>query len=261
MTPINQTGSDLPSLSDRQLERERIAIDLGLIRARLKAQRAAALGEVTRVEHIAIEQLLPTVAGFLKELVDATASSRQPPVWYPILSQLDCDEVAAGALRAAFGSALRPSTTRSRALRAQGTALDICWTMSGLKADAEGAKAKARVKALTKGRSSPRARALAIRRAGEEASIPMAGENNGLLQAYGAPLLSAVLATGLFDTPEAVTRNGHTEVSWVLSEAGLALAAAVDDLGLLAHPLMRPMLVQPRPWVDTTTGAYLSECD
>lgn len=238
-----------------QERRESQMIDDGLRRALDRDKRAAERGEQTRAETVTLAHLLPPCSAWLETLVGSyTTGSR--PQWWSTLKLLDLDEVAAAAIRAGFNCALK-QRDRTASLRQFGKALEMLVAFSGLMAKAEKKAAKDRVRALVKARATPTARMRAIGRAAEAQLGHEAWDDETLLH-MGAPLASAALSTGLF-VEEETTRRGDTVIRFVLSAEGAALVTEVEDLGMLAQPIFRPMVVPPTPWTSPRDGAYLTE--
>jgi DNA-directed RNA polymerase len=242
-----------------QIEREVGMLMEGRERALRRDQAAAKAGEQTRTERLTLEHLLPAVRGFLQAQLEAYPTGRKP-AWFNIIEGMDLDEVAATALRGTFAGAMK-TAERTAALKAIGRNLEVLYVFGGLRAEAEAQsrRAQMKVRTLVKGKGTQAARRKAVMATAQADEW----DEEALLQ-NAAPLLSAAMATGLFEVVSVPVKGGKggpkdSREVLQLSDEGQAMAREVDELGLLALPLYRPMLTKPRDWEGLDTGAYVTD--
>lgn len=241
------------NLTALQIARETDMLTKGLERALRHDASATQRGEQTRVEKLTIEALVPPATAFLRELLASYGTKR--PVWWTILSGLDLDEVSAAAIHTAFSVSLR-NMKHGKAMVEFGQALEIIKVNAGLREKALTPRERRKAALLSKWADSVKGRRAVYLKA--SAATHAAWDIPTAIR-YGEPLANAALATGLF---EVVSENAgtHTEtVRFALSQEGSALVREVEDIGMLARPVLQPMVVPPRPWEDLTSGAYLTE--
>lgn len=254
MSRIRKEACTAP-LESLQLSREAEGVQMGLRRALTKDDRAAVLGEQTRMEMLTLAHLVPPVATFMQSLVDhyAAATGRRP-CWSPILRALSIPDVAAAALRTGFSLALK-TTERQKAVGALGRTLENLWVLKTLRDGATTGRQKDKIRGLTRDRKTIRARLQAIEKAADDAGLEPWTDIQTIKM--GAPLLSALLSTGIFAETNAYSKRlKDTIIVFGLSEDGQKMAREVQELGLLARPTFRPMLTPPAPWKGLRTGCY-----
>lgn len=235
----------------RQIAREELQVRKGLERALLADHRAIGLGDQTRLERIALPLLLPQVSANLRAQMDA-CKARAKPAWYEVLSSVDLDAAAAGALTGAFAAALANKTLQ-QSLTLLARPLEALYVSTSKIAD------RKRVQRILRGKTSQHARRAAIQRAGAHAPDPHTPWGPTEQALHAQTLLSAVLATGLFELGARPAKSGGEIYVLALTEEGRLAASEIEELGILARPVERPMLAPPRPWQGLTTGAYYTD--
>lgn len=242
------------TLSAQQIERETRMLQDGLARAVRRDASAVQRDEQTRTESLTLAALVPPARTFLEALV-ATYTDGRPPSWWSVLKGLDLDEVGAAAIHTGFAAALR-DLTHTKALLEFGKGLEVVKAASALREAAETTKAKRRVARLPKFADSAKGRRKVILKAAE--SLHEGWDEEQTIH-MGEPLMNAALSTGLFTLTTDRAGTPLERIRFTMSPEGVALVQEVEDAGMLARPILRPMLVPPRAWEDLDSGAYLSD--
>lgn len=240
----------------RQIAREGLMLTEGLERALRRDASAVQRGEQTRTEKLTIASLIPPAVAFLEDLLDRFSAGRRPG-WHAVVKQLDLYEVTAAALHTAFSVAFR-DMRHTRALVEFGRALEIVKAAADLKQAATTTRQRRKVRNLPKFGNSVNSRRKVILRAAAAEEVHEAWDEQTLIH-MGEPLANVALSTGLFEIVTEQLKMSTRRIMFRLSESGAARVRDIEGAGLLARPILKPMLVPPRPWEDLTTGAYLTD--
>jgi DNA-directed RNA polymerase, mitochondrial len=225
-------------------------LTLGVERAARKEREAIKRGEPSRLEKRHIGSLIPVVAAHLQSLLEAAQVPGRRPVWVPALAAVDLDLAAGATLRIAFAQALKRAD-RNSTLPAFGLALETILLQTAA-VEATGAKARQVLSRIAQ-KTTLRARQAALARVTKREVWSEEQKTQA-----GAVFWNAAMLTGLFDTMTVSEGSPRERVLWVLSEAGQALLDDLPDLSEVAMPVLRPMVVPPRPWEGLWGGAYLT---
>lgn len=236
-----------------EIIRETAMLSDGLTRALKRDATAIHHDDQTRAEKSAISCLIPQVAEFLGHLLAAhDPKAGKVPAWHPVITACDIDEVAAAAIRAGFSAAMRDRPLIS-ALREAGRLLEVI-NAHRMATETAPAKRQRRLRMAIKSAGTQQKRRKVILQAGE--AEPWSEHEQVRM---GEALICAASSTGLFEIVTRKLTGGRTQLYYVLSDEGRALCLATDEAAKLAPPILRPMLVPPRPWETPTTGAYLTD--
>lgn len=207
-----------------------------------------------------IQGCLPEVSKELKDYLNnaSNAGKGKTPVALSYLKELDADQLALIALSAVFNGIARESTVTHVCISAGKQVESELWAKGLMEKDGKLYKRLVERAMKTHGNIGYRRKALKATAAKEDYKPEPLG--NDVRVHIGLPLVNAVLkgCQDLFLMYN-IHSDNETEKRIGFTPEGSEMFAGMAELEGWMHPVYKPMVVPPKPWVAYDTGCYLSE--